>query len=421
MRPVRGRSFALVSILSISLACQTESATGGDGANSTGENDGSGGDGGGAGGVARDGGRTAGDGMGGAWGGGGMGGGGAGGIAGGGTDAGGAAGMVSVQGSFCPMPASSYNLRLPADPTATLVKGGLRGAEGPVWVAEQKALFFSEIHRTARNPVNWKDPQFVTIQKYTPADDMLTEWIPAAGTNGMAVIKLAGKTQLITANLALQGLALYDLTTKAKTDYATMFMDKTFKATNDLAVSARGDVFFSDPVWHETKVATTMPTEGVYRIAPNKTVTLIDDTFRNPNGVSLSPDDRILYVAGNAPRSMDPAVPTPPGLVKSYPVGADGSVGPGSTFVIPKAAGADGMAIDCAGNVYVTVDNGVEVYAPDKTFLGLIKVPMPHVDASNAAFGGPDGKTLYITSEPFLTPTNRAIFKIDLNIPGIPF
>lgn len=424
MTPRRCLSLAMLSLLSISTACESNDASdddddasgGSGGAGGTagedgGDKGGGGGESGGSGGESTGGaGGEMNNGGGGGSGGSNSGGGGMGGSGGGGSGGGGAMGTVSGQ-AFCPMAMSAYTLMLPANPTATLVKGGLRGAEGPVWVAEQNALYFSEIHRTGFMGT-WKDPANVTIQKLTPANGMLAEWLPG-GTNGMAIIKVDGKWTLITANVAEQAIVLIDLATKAKTNYVTMHNDKTFKATNDLAVSAKGDVYFSDPVWHQTVVGTTVAKEGIYRAARDKTVTLIDDTFLHPNGVSLSPDDKVLYVAGFAPPGSMKF-----GLVNSYPVNADGSVGAGSVFAHTMAGGVDGMAIDCAGNVYVTVDNGVEVYAPNKMLLGVIKVGPNATDASNAAFGGPDMKTLYITSEP---GDNRAIFKIDLNVPGLPY
>ena len=59
--------------------------------------------------------------------------------------------------------------------------------------------------------------------------------------------------------------------------------------------------------------------------------------------------------------------------------------------------GPDGMAVDAAGNLFVTTDSGIEVFAPDGTPWGVI--PVPPGWAANCTFGGADGRTLYITAE----------------------
>jgi gluconolactonase len=67
------------------------------------------------------------------------------------------------------------------------------------------------------------------------------------------------------------------------------------------------------------------------------------------------------------------------------------------------------MAADCAGNLYLGTRTGVEVYAPDATLIGTV----PTGESSNATFGGPDRRTLFVTS--------RAQLKfVTLGVPGMP-
>ena len=72
-------------------------------------------------------------------------------------------------------------------------------------------------------------------------------------------------------------------------------------------------------------------------------------------------------------------------------------------------AGADGMTIDAAGNLYVTTNVGVRVFAPDGSEWGTLAIPM---QPANAAFGGADGRTLYVTAR-------TTLYRVPMPIPGL--
>ena len=99
-----------------------------------------------------------------------------------------------------------------------------------------------------------------------------------------------------------------------------------------------------------------------------------------------------------------------------FAVNADGTLGdytafpPGADYV----ADGDGMTLDCAGNLYVSQGGNFQVYAPDGSDLGIITVG----DSTNAAFGGADGRTLYITS---FAQGKAGLHSIELAVPGLPY
>jgi gluconolactonase len=90
-------------------------------------------------------------------------------------------------------------------------------------------------------------------------------------------------------------------------------------------------------------------------------------------------------------------------------VAEDGSIGPGVTLA--GFGPADGLAVDCAGNVYVTGDNRVHVFGPDGEAFGEIDVPE---ETTNAAFGDADRKTLYITA-------STSLYALELDVTGQPY
>jgi gluconolactonase len=132
----------------------------------------------------------------------------------------------------------------------------------------------------------------------------------------------------------------------------------------------------------------------------------------------LSLDQRTLYVTDKSG-------------IHQYPVATDGSIsGAGTPFAQSAVNNGDGMAIDCAGNLYVAVPSSgnVVVVSSSGTSLGTIVVPGV-LAVTNCAFGGTDHKTLYITAQgsggaPPSGPvgsSSQGLFQISMPLPGMPY
>ena len=135
---------------------------------------------------------------------------------------------------------------------------------------------------------------------------------------------------------------------------------------NDLVVAKDGGVYFTSG--------------GAFYLSPAGTVTSIGQNLRT-NGIILSPDEKTLYVTNG-------------GTVAAFDVGANDAVSNQREFAKLEAGGnGDGLAIDAAGRLYVTSGPGVQVFAPDGKYLGLIPTPR---NVISVAFAGPDKKTLYV-------------------------
>jgi gluconolactonase len=159
-------------------------------------------------------------------------------------------------------------------------------------------------------------------------------------------------------------------------------------APNDLIVDARGGIYFTDP--GPRPVVPGRPTY-VYYLPPGANVpVLIDGSIARPNGLTLTSDGRTLIV--------DDTLNT---TVFAYDVQPDGSAANKRPFLqlrdIPpgKESGADGLAIDRDGRLYITTLTGVQVFDAKGEYLGTIKVDR---QPANVAFGGPGKQTLYITA-----------------------
>jgi gluconolactonase len=281
----------------------------------------------------------------------------------------------------------AYGAPLPQNRAATLIKGGYAFTEGPVWINAQKALYFSEFTGSGTNG---------RIHKYTPADGMIAVFAPNIGTNGLAVDP---QGQIVAASHDMQRITRFDPATATRTQVmgGSMYMNKPFNSVNDLVVRSDGNIYFSDPSYQRG------PREGqdvtaFYRLSPMGVVTRIG-TANQPNGISLSPNGAILYVASSGGTPL-----------RRYSLDAQGAANPMGTMV--NASGSDGMAIDCAGNIYLTTAGLVRVISPAGAAIGDISGIMGG-GTTNVAFGGEDHRTLFITG-------GRALYQIKLQIPGLP-
>jgi gluconolactonase len=259
--------------------------------------------------------------------------------------------------------------------------------EGPVWSSGNGVVIFSDI--TFTTPVNPSQ-----ILKLTLPSTVST-YLADAGTNGMAV---DGNGVIYACSHKVQGIVKLDFAAATFTTVVDTVGGKKFNSPNDLAVRSDGTIYFTDPDYQLGSRTSETGKKGIYRVSPSGTVSVVDDTFNEPNGIALSPDEKILYVAdyvGNA--------------VRTFAVAADGSTSGRKDFV--TVSSPDGFGMDCLGNLYVASGGSggvLQVYAPSGTKVGSVTVA---ASLSNAAFGGADGKTLYLTA-------GKALYSLDMNLPG---
>jgi gluconolactonase len=162
--------------------------------------------------------------------------------------------------------------------------------------------------------------------------------------------------------------------------------------SNDLCVNAKGEIWFTDPrnkrVWFLDK-------------SGNKKV--VHEGLEFPNGVVLSTDQTLLMVCDSRSK-----------WVWSFAVNADGSLSHGQpyhrleTWDTNDQSGADGMAVDTDGHLYVTTRIGLQICDQPGRVVAILN--KPHGGSlSNVVFGGPDLSTLYVTAgdRVYRRPINR--------------
>ncbi|MCE3606077.1 SMP-30/gluconolactonase/LRE family protein [Massilia sp. P8910] len=148
---------------------------------------------------------------------------------------------------------------------------------------------------------------------------------------------------------------------------------------NDLAITAGGVIYASDPDWKNN-------TGRVWRIDPDGKVTLAADQLGTANGIDVSPDGRTLYVNESVQR-----------YIWAFTIAPDGTLGGKRRIASFTDFALDGMRVDVDGNLYVTrIGKGTVVKLSPRGRV-LAEIALPGKKPSNISFGGPDGRTAYVT------------------------
>lgn len=280
---------------------------------------------------------------------------------------------------------------VPPDARVEIVAEGLTWAEGPVWDPQIGALLFSDVPRNVVFRLGRRGGVESVLRPSGYTGD-----VPFVGreqgSNGLA---LDADGRLVLCQHGDRRVARRE-TDGQLTGLAERYEGKRLNSPNDLAYGPGGALYFTDPPFGLARgfddPAKELPFQGVYRLAPDGTLTAIITDLRAPNGLAFSPDQKTLYVS-NADRQNP--------IWMAYPVTPDGGVGAGRVFADAKAFAAagegapDGLKVDKDGNLFAAGPGGVHVFAPDGARLGRIVTGVP---TGNVAWGD-DGSSLYIAAE----------------------
>ena len=270
---------------------------------------------------------------------------------------------------------------------------GFQFTEGPIWVRSGDYLLFS-------------DPNHNGIYKYTAAGE-LSVFRDHSGYDAADIAEYRqpgsnGLTLDPSGRLTINEHGRHRVT-RLENDgqlsvLAENYHGKRLNSPNDLVYRSDGSLYFTDPPFGLPQAYADprkqLPYSGVFRWQRGR-LTLLTSTLKGPNGIAFSPDERFLYV-GN----WDPAAKT----VTRYPVRPDGTLGQGVIFIdltkeVPGAEALDGIKVDIHGDLFLSAPGGVWIFSADGTHLGTITAPHP---VHNFAWGGADGKTLYLCARSVL-------------------
>lgn len=292
---------------------------------------------------------------------------------------------------------------LASDTKIEVLASGFNWSEGPVW--REGGIVFSDV---PENTVfGWKEGDKEARVVLKPSGSLKGD---GQGSNGLAV---DANGQLVLCQHGERRIARLEKD-GSFTALADTFDGKRFNSPNDLVISSKGTVFFTDPPYGLKGVKPELPHHGVYAVHPQagvKTpaILLISD-LKWPNGIALSPDEKTLYIAVS-----DKDHP----CVMAYDLGGGGKEGIAGIIngtMVPKPrngrelfdasklksperkGGCDGMKVDMQGNLWTTGPGGVLILNKEGRHLGSILTGQA---TANCAWGD-DGSTLYITADMFL-------------------
>ena len=169
--------------------------------------------------------------------------------------------------------------------------------------------------------------------------------------------------------------------------------EPTMNQPNDLAIGANDILYASDPNWGQS-------TGQIWRIGTNGQVTLLEADMGTTNGIEVSPDEKTLYVNESVQRN-----------VWAYDLSFEGEVSNKRLLIQFPDFGMDGMRCDVEGNLYVTRHGKGTVAKLSSDGEVLLEVELAGKNCTNIAFGGPDGRTCYVT---MADRGNVEVFRADL-------
>ena len=297
--------------------------------------------------------------------------------------------LASAQESIERLDPALDEILAPDAKIETLCKG-FDWAEGPVWDEKERRLLFSDV---PRNTIyQWKEGDTeATVYMKPSGFTGVGNYGSEPGSNGLA---MDDKGRLHFCEHGDRRVS-YLTPGGGKRTLADNYNGKRFNSPNDLAIARNGDVYFTDPPYglpgrEKDTEFRELPFHGVYRVTPQGVVSLVTRDLDRPNGVALSPDGKMLYVA----QSHGPAP-----IIMAYPLKPDGSAGGGKIFFNCKdlkGPGApDGLKVDAKGNVFSTGPGGCLILNREGKLLGRILCGRP---TANVAFGE-NGTRLYLSSD----------------------
>jgi gluconolactonase len=284
---------------------------------------------------------------------------------------------------------------LDKDAKIEVLASGFVWSEGPVWVKDGNYLLFSDV---PKNTIfKWEDKEGLSIFLHPSG---YTGRIPYSGESGSNGLFLNKKGELVACEHGDRRVSAMPLNGGGKRTIADNFEGKRFNSPNDVVQKSDGSYYFTDPPYGLPQQANDPLREtqinGVYRVSPEGKVSVLVNDLSRPNGLAFSPDEKTLYVAQSDPEKA---------VIMAYPVQADGSLGKGKVFFdctewAKKGLSGlpDGLRVDTKGNLFATGPGGVNIFAPDGTWLGRIDTGEA---TANCSFGN-DGSVLYLTSDMYL-------------------
>ncbi len=234
--------------------------------------------------------------------------------------------------------------------------------------------------------VNFEKQQ--TIGKVTPSGEAsVFVTLPNASTGNGIVFDT--RENMYVADYVGHNVLRIDMTTRKIEVYAH---DSTMNQPNDLAIAPNGIIYASDPDWKNGA-------GQIWKVDTSGKMQKVASSMGTTNGIEVSPDGKTLYVNESVQRN-----------VWSFPIHADGTLGEKQLLKQFPDHGFDGMRADVDGNLYITRYGKGTVVVLSPAGKEIREIDVLGAKPSNICFGGPDGRTAYVTE---VEQTRLVQFRVD--------
>ena len=276
-----------------------------------------------------------------------------------------------------------------------ILADGFEWSEGPVWSSQLNSVLFSDVPENVIYSWN-EDKGLGTFTRPIGYSGKVPN-LKKAGTNGLTID--ADGNLIICMHGDRKITRLEKLNINRKVTLVNSFDGNLLNSPNDLVYDSKGNLYFTDPPYGllegDNDKLKEIGFNGVYKVSPNGDIEVLVKNLTRPNGISISNDEKILYVANSDKNNP---------VIMQYDLSEEGAKNPSIFFdgreLTKKDIGLfDGLKVHPTGNVFATGPGGVLVIKENGDHIGTIRT---EVRTANCAFDE-NFQYLYMTSDMFLT------------------
>ena len=275
-------------------------------------------------------------------------------------------------------------------------------AEGPLWDENSSSLLFTQVPKNKIYKWNEKDGYKVYISpsgftNYAPV-------VPNIGLSGANGLTFDNNGNLIIAQHGDRRLTRLNNSPSKNPNFETIidnYQGSRFNSPNDVVVSSKGDIYFTDPTFGFMNLSDgsfdesvkELDFNGIYKYSVESGIELLSTQVDLPNGLALSNDERYLYV-NDSNTAVNP-------IILKFDLENDNNSElffDGSELAKENSGNFDGLKVHSSGNVFTTGPNGILILSEDGKLLANIKFKDM---LTNCAFDS-DENYLYVTGFSFI-------------------
>jgi len=276
-----------------------------------------------------------------------------------------------------------------------ILANGFEWSEGPVWSSQLNSVLFSDVPENVI--YSWNEDKGLGVFTRPIGYSGEVPNLKKAGTNGLTID--ADGNLIICMHGDRKITKLEQLNTNKRATVVNSFDGNLLNSPNDLVYDSKGNLYFTDPPYGllegDDDKLKEIPFNGVYKLSPNGDIEVLIKNLTRPNGISISNDEKTLYVANSDNSNA---------IIMEYELSEFGVKNPQIFFdgneLARKDVGLfDGLKVHPTGNVFATGPGGVLVIKENGDHIGTIRT---EVKTANCAFDK-NFQYLYMTSDMYLT------------------